>query len=81
MDAAGWDARYAGSDLVWGNGPNRFVERELADLPPGRALDIACGEGRNAIWLAHRGWRATGVDFSSVAVERARRLAKVAGPS
>ena len=51
MDANGWDERYAASDLVWSAEPNRFVAEELADLPPGRALDLAAGEGRNAIWL------------------------------
>ncbi len=75
MDAAGWDARYAGSDLVWGAAPNRFVVEELGDLPPGRALDLAAGEGRNAIWLAEQGWESTAVDFSRVALERAHRIA------
>jgi ubiquinone/menaquinone biosynthesis C-methylase UbiE len=79
MSAAEWDARYAGSDLVWGAEPNRFVATELADLPPGRALDVACGEGRNAIWLAGHGWSAVGVDFSATAIARARRLAERAG--
>lgn len=71
----GWDARYAGSDLVWGAGPNAFVAAELDALPAGRALDVACGEGRNAIWLATRGWHATGIDFSSAGIARARQLA------
>lgn len=44
-------------------------------LAPGRALDLACGEGRNAVWLAEQGWQVTGVDFSEVAIEKARRLA------
>ena len=79
MDAAGWDARYAGSELVWGGEPNRFVAAELDGLRPGHALDLACGEGRNAIWLATRGWNVTGVDFSSAAIGRARRLAADAG--
>ena len=79
MDAAEWDTRYAETELVWGAEPNRFVAAELADLPPGRALDVACGEGRNAIWLAARGWAAVGVDFSATAVDRARRLAQEAG--
>ena len=56
-------------------GPNRFVEEWLADLTPGSALDVACGEGRNAVWLAQRGWEVTGVDFSPVALERARWMA------
>ncbi len=79
MDSTAWDDRYAGSELVWGSGPNRFVAAELEELPPGRALDVACGEGRNAIGLATRGWEATGVDFSATAVARARRLAADAG--
>lgn len=74
MGAAEWDARYAGSELVWGAGANRFVVEHTADWPPGRAVDLACGEGRNALYLAGRGWQVTGVDFSTVAVEKARRL-------
>ena len=76
MDATGWDRRYDASDLVWSATPNAVVARETADLPPGRALDLASGEGRNAIWLAERGWRVTAVDFSAVATARARRLAQ-----
>lgn len=79
MRAAEWDARYAERPLVWGSAPNRFVERELGALPPGRALDLACGEGRNAIWLATLGWDVVGVDFSGVAIERARERAEEAG--
>jgi SAM-dependent methyltransferase len=75
MDARAWDERYAGAELVWSVEPNQFVARECADLPPGRALDLACGEGRNAIWLARRGWDVTAVDFSAVAIDKARRLA------
>ncbi len=75
MDARAWDQRYAASDRVWSLGPNQFVATELADLAPAAALDLACGEGRNAIWLAGRGWRVTAVDFSQVAVERGRRIA------
>ena len=50
-----WDARYADSERVWSLGPNQFVEATLADLPPGRAVDLAAGEGRNAVWLASAG--------------------------
>jgi SAM-dependent methyltransferase len=78
VDAGDWDARYAAADLVWGAEPNRFVAAELGPLPPGRALDLACGEGRNALWLASRGWQAVGVDFSPTAIDRARRLAEQA---
>jgi SAM-dependent methyltransferase len=79
VDAQGWDARYAGSELVWGAEPNQFVAQELAGVPAGRALDLAAGEGRNAIWLASLGWRVTAVDFSAVALDRARRLAAARG--
>jgi SAM-dependent methyltransferase len=75
MDARAWDERYAASDLVWSREPNQFVAAELADLPPGSAVDLAAGEGRNAIWLASRGWSATAVDFSQVALDKGARLA------
>ncbi len=81
MDADDWDTRYTGSDLLWGAGPNRFLveQAEALGWTPGRALDLACGEGRNAIWLAGQGWEVEGVDFSGVAVERARALAAERG--
>jgi len=79
MDSSEWDARYAATDLVWTATPNRWVEAELSDLPPGRAVDLACGEGRNALWLAGRGWRVTAVDFSGVALAQGRRAAQAAG--
>lgn len=73
MDAADWDAQYASRELLWGLEPNRFVRQQCERLPVGEALDLACGEGRNATWLAGLGWRVTGVDFSEVAIERARQ--------
>jgi SAM-dependent methyltransferase len=76
MDARQWDQRYADTELVWSVTPNQFVAAELADLPPGRAVDLAAGEGRNAIWLASRGWDVTAVDFSQVALDKGRRLAE-----
>ncbi|MHB1924366.1 MAG: class I SAM-dependent methyltransferase [Acidimicrobiales bacterium] len=79
MDPSAWDERYRSQDLVWGAKPNRFLAEEAAALPTGRALDLACGEGRNALWLAERGWQVTGVDFSRVAVDRARSLAAERG--
>ncbi len=79
MDREDWNRRYAGSELLWTAEPNRFLVAETVGLPPGRALDLACGEGRNAVWLAERGWRATGVDFSGVALAKARRLADARG--
>jgi SAM-dependent methyltransferase len=75
LDARGWDDRYAGRELLWSAEPNRFVAEEVANLPAGRALDLAAGEGRNAVWLAERGWRVTAVDFSPVGLDKGRRLA------
>jgi SAM-dependent methyltransferase len=76
VDSAEWDERYAAADLVWSAGPNAWVEMMTADLPPGRALDLAAGECRNALWLAERGWTVTAVDFSGVALDRAQHLAE-----
>jgi SAM-dependent methyltransferase len=74
-----WNRRYAGRELLWTAQPNRFLVAEVADLAPGRALDLACGEGRNAVWLAEQGWRVTGVDFSEVALAKAGELAAARG--
>jgi SAM-dependent methyltransferase len=82
MDRAGWDAKYADPDHVWGTEPNRFLAAALADVEPGptgSALDLACGEGRNAVWLAGRGFRVTAVDWSQVALDKGRRLAAAHG--
>ena len=79
MDAAAWDERYRSSDLVWSAGPNATVEASCAALPPGRAIDLAAGEGRNAIWLAERGWEVEAVEFSSVAIDKGRELAEHRG--
>jgi len=75
VDSLSWDERYRGEEFVWKTEPNQFLVAEVADLPPGRALDVACGEGRNAVWLAARGWHVTGADFSPVGLTKARRLA------
>jgi SAM-dependent methyltransferase len=75
LDSKDWDARYAGSELVWSAGPNLWVEQVCAGLPAGTAADLGAGEGRNALWLAAHGWDTTAVDFSGVALERARALA------
>ena len=75
MDQHEWDELYASTELVWTAEANRFVAEELADLPPGSALDLGAGEGRNAIWLAERGWQVTAVDFSAAGLAKAARLA------
>ncbi len=79
MDRAEWNRRYAGSEFLWTAVPNRFLVEETVGLSPGRALDLACGEGRNAVWLAERGWRVAGVDFAEVAIEKAQHLAAARG--
>lgn len=79
VTSADWDRRYATPKLIWSEEPNRFLKAEAEDLRPGRALDLACGEGRNAVWLARRGWSVTGVDFSGTALAKARRLAEANG--
>ncbi len=79
MDPTAWNARYAGSELVWSAEPNRFLPQEAAGLTVGRAIDLACGEGRNAIWLARQGWEVVGVDFADAGIDKARRLASDAG--
>jgi SAM-dependent methyltransferase len=65
-----WDERYAGSDRVWSGRPNRRLVEQTADLTPGHALDVGCGEGADAIWLAEQGWQVTAVDVSLVALDR-----------
>jgi len=76
MQRKDWDRRYAETDLLWSATPNRFLVTEVGDQAPGRALDLACGEGRNALWLAGLGWRVTAVDFSEVAIAKARARAE-----
>ncbi len=78
MDANGWDERYAGQELVWSAGPNQFLAEQTEGMPPGRALDLAAGEGRNSVWLAEHGWQVTAVDFSAVGAAKGGRLARAA---
>lgn len=74
-DANNWDRRYSAPDLVWGAEPNRRLVTEVEGLAAGRALDLAAGEGRNAVWLAAHGWRVTAVDSSPVAIARLQTMA------
>lgn len=79
MQREDWDRRYGTAEMVWSAEPNVFVADQTGHLPPGRALDLACGEGRNAVWLARRGWEVVGADFSPAALATARRVADEAG--
>lgn len=79
VDGNAWDARYAAEPALWGDEPNRFVRARLAGADPGVAVDLACGNGRNAVWLARRGWTVHGIDISAVAVGQAVDRAASAG--
>ena len=74
-----WEARYASSEGVWSGRVNTLVREVAESLEPGSALDLGCGEGGDAVWLASRGWRTVGVDLSETAVERARTAAASVG--
>ncbi|MGI5171649.1 class I SAM-dependent methyltransferase [Spirillospora sp. CA-253888] len=75
MDAQSWDERYRSRDRLFSGRPNGVLVAEAADLPPGQALDVGCGEGADALWLARHGWRVTAVDISRTALERAAAAA------
>lgn len=75
MDAQHWDDRYSSREQMFSGNPNGVLVAEVTDLPPGRALDVGCGEGADAAWLARRGWQVTAVDISEVALRRAAAAA------
>ncbi|MBZ5608519.1 MAG: methyltransferase domain-containing protein [Acidobacteriia bacterium] len=75
MSIEEWDRRYRAGEQVFET-PSALVERFAASLPPGAALDLACGPGRNALYLAGRGWRVTAVDGSPVAIDLLRQRAR-----
>jgi SAM-dependent methyltransferase len=70
-----WDEMYRSRDQVFSGNPNGVLVAETVDLPPGRALDVGCGEGADALWLTRRGWRVTAVDISGIALRRAAAAA------
>ncbi len=76
--AEDWDERYSG-EPIWSGHPNAALLAEVAELSPGRALDVGCGEGADSVWLARRGWQVTALDISVKAVERTEALASDAG--
>ncbi|MFE9815538.1 SAM-dependent methyltransferase [Streptomyces sp. NPDC005773] len=78
-DAELWDERYRESNRIWSGNPNTALVREVEGLTPGRALDLGCGEGADAVWLARWGWQVTATDISRVALGRAAEHAAEAG--
>jgi SAM-dependent methyltransferase len=79
FDEAFWDERYRSHSSLWSGKPNIHLISEASQLSPGTALDVGCGEGADAIWLAQRGWQVTAVDLSTVALQRAAAHAAQAG--
>ena len=78
-DEQSFEEMYSATDALWSGRPNTQLVAEAADLPPGRALDVGCGEGADAVWLASRGWQVTGVDFAATALARAAAGARAVG--
>lgn len=76
---AEWDRRYADRTQLWSGRPNGALVAEVAGMPPGRALDVGCGEGADAVWLARGGWDVTALEVSGIALERAAGHAREAG--
>lgn len=75
-----WDQRFSAPEYIFGKAPNRFLVSQGQWLRPGmRVLDVAAGEGRNAVWMAGQGCEVLGIDISPLAVEKAGRLAAEAG--
>jgi SAM-dependent methyltransferase len=74
-----WDARYGSAEQIWSGNSNPQLVAQVAGLVPGSVLDVGCGEGADAIWLAERGWQVTAIDISPVALERAAKRAREAG--
>ena len=76
-----WNERYLSAAHLWSSNPNPQLLAEVADLEPGLALDVGCGEGADAVWLAQRGWQVVATDISGVAIERASEHVRSADPS
>ena len=78
-DQERWDKKYKGKRFALGTEANPFLRKHIRLLPKGKALDIAAGEGKNAVFLAHRGFDVEAVDISKFALRKARKLAKESG--
>lgn len=76
MQVDDWNRRYASDDFIWSINPNGFLAQHARQLTPGRALDLAAGECRNAVWLASQGWSVEAVDFAQQGLEKGQRLAQ-----
>lgn len=76
-----WNERYLSASQLWSSNPNPQLLSEVADLEPGLALDVGCGEGADAVWLAQRGWQVVATDISGVAIERASEHLRSVDPS
>ena len=74
-----WESFYERRDQVWTGRPNLALVAEIAEVPPGNALDLGCGEGGDAVWLAERGWRVTAIDISATAIARGAAAASARG--
>jgi SAM-dependent methyltransferase len=81
IDPQYWDERYAAAEQLWSGAPNQALVAAVSSLKPGRVLDVGCGEGADAVWLAQNGWQVSGLDVSGVALERAAHHAGEAGVS
>jgi SAM-dependent methyltransferase len=79
LTEAEWDERYASGEQIWSGQPNGALVVETRDLAPGIALDVGCGEGADAIWLAEQGWQVTALDVSEVALRRGASAAQSSG--
>ncbi len=75
-----WNDRYNTAPALWSGNPNQHLVAETRDLPPGTALDVACGEGADAIWLSDQGWQVTAIDISTVALDRAAQRERARRP-
>jgi len=81
MDKAFWDSKYSTDEYVYTKHVNRFVKQYLEDLPAGKVIDLAGGEGRNTVFFAEKGWQAENIDLSSVGLEKCQKLAAERGVS
>lgn len=71
-----WDERYSQYDFVYGKNPNQYFKSVIDKLEPGKLFMPGDGDGRNSIYAAKQNWKVTSVDFSSVAVDKAKQIAE-----